>query len=115
MAPTTDTRNGNIPLGETIYRFIWPFWLLRDVREGSPDDSVAAYRHNRAQLGHLWGYALKWLLLSGAVLQLLRMMPADAGGALTTAAAAVLGLALAGSLGVLAVTLAICLYLWKVR
>lgn len=115
MAPTTNAHGADLSLRRMLYRFIWPFWLLRDVRADSPDDSVAAYRHNRAQLSHLWGYALKWLLLSGAVLQLLRMVPVDTNGTLATAASAVLGLALAASLGVLAVTLAICLYLWRVR
>lgn len=115
MAPGTHTRDADIPLRATLFRFIWPFWLLQDVRRASPAESVAAYRHNRAQLGHLWTYALKWLLLSGAMLQMLRMVPADGGGALAAVAAAVLGLALAGALGVLAVTVAICLYLWHVR
>lgn len=115
MAPSTDTGDADVSLREMLYRFIWPFWLLKDVRQDSPSASAAAYRHNRAQLGHLWGYALKWLLLSGTMLQLLRMVPHDADGAVATAATAVLGVALAGALGVLTVTVAICLYLWKVR
>ncbi len=114
MAPGTDTRDANVSLRDMLYRFIWPFWLLKDVRQESPADSVAAYRHNRAQLGHLWGYAFKWLLMSGAVLQLLRLLPVD-GGPLATAASAMLGIVLMGALGVLAVTVAICLYLWRVR
>jgi hypothetical protein len=115
MAPTTDTGDAEISLRAMLYRFIWPFWLLRDVRQGSATDSVSAYRYNRAQLGHLWGYALKWLFMSGAMLQLLHLFPEDSTGAMAAAATAFLGVALAGSLGVLAVTLAICLYLWKVR
>jgi hypothetical protein len=50
-------------LSYLVYLYLWPFWLFRDVRQGSLLEQAAAYRHNRAQRGYLPGYLVKWAIL----------------------------------------------------
>ena len=54
---------GQDSLSYLLYLYFWPFWMFRDVREGSLIERAAAYRHNRALRIHLPGYLLKWSLI----------------------------------------------------
>ena len=52
------------PLSQVLYRYVWPFWLLKDATRGDRYARAAAYRHNRDMRVHLPGYLMRWLLVS---------------------------------------------------
>ena len=52
------------PLSQVLYRYVWPFWLLKDATRGDRYARAAAYRHNRDMRDHLPGYLMRWLLVS---------------------------------------------------
>lgn len=51
-----------------LFRFLWPFWLLKDASNGDRMTRAAAYRHNRNMRVYLPGYLVKWLANSVAAL-----------------------------------------------
>ena len=65
-AGTYDT----MPLAELLYRYMWPFWLLRDASRGDRFVRAAAYRHNRRMRIYLPGYLFRWTLACGLSLWL---------------------------------------------
>ena len=56
------------PLSQVLYRYVWPFWLLKDATRGDRYARAAAYRHNRDMRVHLPGYLMRWLLVSALTL-----------------------------------------------
>lgn len=51
-----------MPLSLILFRFLWPFWLLKDASYGDRMTRAAAYRHNRSMRIYLPGYLVKWLV-----------------------------------------------------
>ena len=56
------------PLSQVLYRYVWPFWLLKDATRGDRYARAAAYRHNRDMRVYLPGYLMRWLLVSALTL-----------------------------------------------
>jgi len=57
-----------MPLSLVLFRFLWPFWLLKDASYGDRLTRAAAYRHNRSMRIYLPGYLVKWLVSCAAAL-----------------------------------------------
>lgn len=50
----------DMPFHVVLFRYLWPFWLLRDASRGDRLARAAAYRHNRMMRVHLPSYVAKW-------------------------------------------------------
>jgi hypothetical protein len=61
-APTIRSRYDDLPFSLVLFRYLWPFWLFRDVTRGDSYARAAAYRHNRDMRVYLPGYLMKWML-----------------------------------------------------
>jgi hypothetical protein len=64
------SRYEDMPLSLVLFRFLWPFWLLKDASNGDRMTRAAAYRHNRDMRVYLPGYLIKWLANSIAALSM---------------------------------------------
>ncbi len=51
----------DMPLSRILFRYLWPFWLLKNAATGDRYARAAAYRHNRSMRIYLPGYLVKWL------------------------------------------------------
>lgn len=58
----------NMPVSRVLFRYWWPFWLLKDANRGDRYARAAAYRHNRNMRIYLPGYLVRWMLGSASVL-----------------------------------------------
>jgi len=56
------SRYDDLPFSLVLFRYLWPFWLFRDVTRGDSFARAAAYRHNRDMRVYLPGYLMKWVL-----------------------------------------------------
>lgn len=56
----------DMPFGLVLFRYLWPFWLLKDASSGDRYARAAAYRHNRDMRVYLPGYMGKWIFNSAA-------------------------------------------------
>ena len=103
------------PLSQVLYRYVWPFWLLKDATRGDRYARAAAYRHNRDMRVHLPGYLMRWLLVSALTLAVASgfssLSAPRAGPDLFALLAAGSGIAFACCVCVLFVTSYIYLYL----
>ena len=52
----------DMPFSLVLFRFLWPFWLLKDASSGDRLTRAAAYRHNRDMRIYLPGYLMKWMV-----------------------------------------------------
>jgi hypothetical protein len=52
----------DMPFTRVLFRYLWPFWLFKDVSRGDCYTRAAAYRHNRNMRVYLPGYMMKWIL-----------------------------------------------------
>jgi hypothetical protein len=58
---TGHSRYDDLPFSQVLFRYLWPFWLFRDVTRGDSYTRAAAYRHNRSMRVYLPGYLMKWV------------------------------------------------------
>lgn len=115
-APRTARAYEDTSFWQLLFRYVWPFWLLRDASRGDRYARAAAYRHNREMRVYLPAYLMRWSLSSAMTLTI-----AAAFGSLSSATAGSVdifvliaagwGIAFACSACVLAVTTYIYLYL----
>ena len=68
-----------MPFSLVLFRFLWPFWLLKDASSGDRLTRAAAYRHNRDMRIYLPGYLMKWMVSCIACLGLTTGLGAMAG------------------------------------
>jgi hypothetical protein len=66
---------------ESLLRWFSPFRLMQDVSCGTPEERIAAYRHNRRRRGELTACMRRWLLLLAAAALLTEWCDALGGGA----------------------------------
>jgi len=52
----------DMPFSLVLFRFLWPFWLLKDASSGDRLTRAAAYRHNRDMRIYLPGYLVRWMV-----------------------------------------------------
>ena len=112
--PAASTAYGDMPFSQVLFRYLWPFWLLRDASRGDRYARAAAYRHNREMRTYLPSYLLKWMLNSAlALFAAAGFSSLSTAGALDVFAvvAAGWGVVFACSVSVLVVTTCIYLYL----
>jgi hypothetical protein len=62
------SRYDDQPFARVLFRYLWPFWLFRDVTRGDSYARAAAYRHNRSMRVYLPGYLVKWMFNCGLAL-----------------------------------------------
>jgi hypothetical protein len=99
-----------------------PFWMFRDVGQGTPEQRSANYRYNRARRKVLPFYLWKWVGIAVCMLQLTRLFsgPLSAEAGKATSACAVFfcmsaGIGFAFSCVVIAVLMASYLFLTYVK
>lgn len=61
-------RDAPPPRHIALLRYLWPFWLFRDVSRGDLYARAAAYRHNRTMRVYLPAYLKRWSIGSVATL-----------------------------------------------
>lgn len=104
----------DMPLSLVLFRFLWPFWLLKDASSGDRLSRAAAYRHNRDMRIYLPGYLMKWLvscLLSLGMTMGLGGLAGHGETSILTLLAAGSGMAFAGGVCVWVVTAYIYVFL----
>lgn len=74
MTPRPVSIYDDMPFSQVLFRYLWPFWLLKNATTGDRHARAAAYRHNRTMRVHLPGYLLKWMCSSVLALALTLML-----------------------------------------
>jgi hypothetical protein len=106
----------DMPFSLVLFRFLWPFWLLKDASNGDRLTRAAAYSHNRDMRIYLPGYLMRWMVSCVATLGMTTALGSMAGhgsgdfGILTVLAAG-FGMAFACGVCVWVVTAYIYLFL----
>jgi hypothetical protein len=59
-----------------VWRLAMPFWLFRDVGNGTVEQRIANYRYNRSQRKVLPFYVWKWVGIAACLMQLTRVLSA---------------------------------------
>lgn len=57
-----------------IWRLAIPLWLFRDASNGTVEQRIANYRHNRSQRKVLPFYMFKWLGIAACTMQMTRVL-----------------------------------------
>ena len=114
---TAHSRYDDFPFSRVLFRYVWPFWLFRDVTRGDSYARAAAYRHNRSMRVYLPGYLMKWMFNCGLALATTAGFEAASGHRRTLDAFQVMaagsGVAFAGCVCVLFATGYVYLYLGR--
>jgi hypothetical protein len=66
---------------EALLRWFSPFRLMKDVSQGSREERIAAYRHNRRKRGELRSCMRRWAFLLAAAALLTEGFDTLGGGA----------------------------------
>jgi hypothetical protein len=68
----------DMPFSLVLFRFLWPFWLLKDASSGDRLTRAAAYRHNRSMRIYLPLYLMRWMVSCMIALGMMSLLGAMA-------------------------------------